>query len=299
MQVTEAVAAVKGAAEQERRAIQAATDARVDKGVEERAAALQAEADKKVERMRLEHADALSNLQRRAEREAEALKAAHREAQQELDAARAAAPQKEQEIRQRYDAKLAELQANHAESRRQTAQEQAAALKALETAQSQKEQALAIAAERGQKLAAEAQRHEQEVNGLRAAQTELLKAEGDLRAALQRASEEVAYLRSTLQQQVDSHAREAEAAEKARSEEGGAMAALKKHHEDQMGTLQRVHRESLARRDSEIALLRRAVEELAQLRAAVGQIRQRHPEVYNEIVASRSAEKADAEKTEG
>jgi hypothetical protein len=77
------------------------------------------------------------------------------------------------------------------------------------------------------------------------------------------------------------------------------MAALKKHHEDQMGTLQRVHRESLARRDSEIALLRRAVEELAQLRAAVGQIRQRHPEVYNEIVASRSAEKADAEKTEG
>jgi len=244
----------------------------VDKTLEERGNALRAEWEKKLDRIRVEQADAVTSLHKKHEKEVGQLT-------EEVNAARSAAQQQEQDVRQRYEAKLAEVQASHLEGRKQASQDQAAALKALEVAQAEKVQALAIATERGQKLAADTRRHQNEVAALRATYKDLVSAEGEARAALQKAGEEITALRASLAQEKEAGKQKQEA----EGAQAGALAALRQHHADE-----------LAKKESEMSLLRRAVEELAGLRAATEQVRQRYPDVFKEVF-DKKAPKAAAE----
>jgi len=123
-----------------------------------------AEWEKKLERMRLEHAEATARLSKRFEKQAEDAQAAQSQA---LERA-------EQDIRERYESKMAELQDQYTRACR-----------------------------RAEQLAVEVQRQEQDVTALGASHNALMSAEGELRAALQRASEEINDHRTALHQELE------------------------------------------------------------------------------------------------
>jgi len=78
-----------------------------------------------------------------------------------------------------------------------------------------------------------------------------------------------------------------------KAEQAGALAALQKHSQEQIASMDDRHKQTLAKKQGEIDLLRRAVEELAGLRAAVEQLRQRYPDAFKEVFSRKGGKNGE------
>ncbi len=294
--------------EEEQRLVVHALESRAQTEKAHALEALKAEWEQKLEASRREHARALDALRaqhddaiaglRVAHREALAdkegeLQAALRHAAEERDLLRASLQRGEQATSQRYEARIAELQAAQAEARKQATENQLAAIKIIEESQAEKDRATALAAEsasalekareeQASALAGLRRKHGEEVAALQSAVEEARARAAEAREALALVSRELAeqkqataQLENDLRSRYDTEIPELQgklrrqAEQEMRSLLSATESRLKLEQERATSSLREVHEKALAQRDAEHrAALVRAGDELQQAQAA-------------------------------